>query len=173
MSHLLPERLPLCATALILCIIWGLIGACTSSRTPEEVAADRATVLGLWKYRADGTDALQRGTLQIHVKDGQLKGRIQDRWRGTKEVDVFVENGHMDVTLNQVRISGRLYGGRFEGAIRNELWDASKSGSRRSGSGAFVAKRIRRASTADRDLGCPSLLREQSYACSPLPGRNR
>lgn len=148
----------------------GLLTACSSSRAPEDVARDRAAVLGLWKYHTNGIDELGHGTLQIHVQDGRLKARIQDRWRGTKEADVSVENGYMDVRLNQVRISGRIYGGRFEGVARDEFWDASERGNRQSGAGSFVAKRIRRASSTvdDTDYGCPSLLREQSYACSSL-----
>lgn len=161
----------LLATTLALCLVWGVLEGCASSRSPEEIASDRAEVVGLWSYRANGTDQLHRGRLQIHVEDGQLKGRVQDQWRGTREVKVFVENGHMDVTLNQMRISGRLYGGRFEGIIRNELRDASKSSLRQSGRGTFVAKRIRRATSPNEDLDCPSLLREQSYACSSLPGQ--
>ncbi len=157
----------------LFCIAGGLLCACSSQRAPEETANDRATVLGVWKYRAHGTDALDRGTLQIHVRDGRLRGRIQDRWRGTEEADVLVENGYMDIRLNQVRISGRISGERFEATIRSEFWDLSESGNRRSGTGSFVARRIRKGSTDDddTDFGCPSLLREQSYACSSLPGQ--
>lgn len=156
----------------LLCVVGGLLVACTSSRSPEEIASDRAAVLGLWEYRASGTSVLQRGTLQIHVQDGRLKGHIQDQWRGPAEANVIVDNGHMDLTLNQVRISGRVHRGRFEAAVRDEFWDVSERGNRHSGSGSFVAERIRKGSTSDdeTDFGCPSLLREQSYACSPLPG---
>jgi len=66
------------AAALVLAL--GL-SAC-SSRTAEEIADDRAQVLGTWRYETDGIGDLQRGTLQIHVHDGELVGRFRDRWRG-------------------------------------------------------------------------------------------
>jgi len=148
--------------------LWG----CTSSRTPTEIADDRAAVLGTWRYRADGFRLLDRGTLQIRVRDGHLIGEFRDRWRGTIRARVMLDGAHMAFTLDRTRISGRIRGGRFEGAIRRSFWDASERGNDRSAPGYFVAQRIRsaEAGNAPPDYGCASFLRESSYTCSPLVG---
>ena len=149
----------------------GLSG-CTSSRSPTEIANDRADVLGTWKYRANGSRLLDRGTLQIQVRDGHLTGEFRDRWRGTVRARVMLDGPHMAFTLDRARISGRIRSGRFEGAIRRSFWDASERGNERSSAGSFVAQRIRRAKAggASPDFGCASFLHESSYTCSPLLG---
>jgi hypothetical protein len=149
----------------------GLSG-CTSSRSPTEIANDRADVLGTWKYRANGSRLLDRGTLQIQVRDGHLTGEFRDRWRGTVRARVMLDGPHMAFTLDRARISGRIRSGRFEGAIRRSFWDASERGNERSSAGYFVAQRIRRAKAggASPDFGCASFLHESSYTCSPLLG---
>jgi len=166
-----PRAAPRGLSILIVLLVGGLAVSCTSSRSPEEVATDRANVLGVWKYRADGVNMLQHGTLQIRVRDGQLTGRFQDQWRGTVEANVLLDGSHMEFNLNQARISGRIQQGRFEGAIRREFWDVSESRNERARPGYIVAKRVRSQSVVTNliDLGCASLLHEGSYGCSPLP----
>jgi len=149
--------------------LWG----CTSSRSPTVIADDRAEVVGVWKYRTNGSRLLDRGTLQIHVRDGHLTGEFRDRWHGTVRARVMLDGPHMAFTLNRARISGRIRGGRFEGAIRRSFWDVSESGNERSSPAHFVAQRIRRTKAGDAptDFGCDSFLHESSYTCSPLLGK--
>jgi hypothetical protein len=144
----------------------GLSG-CASSRTAEQVAQNRAAVLGTWEYRTDNISALQRGTFQVMVKDGRLKGRFRDSWRGDLEAQVNIHGSHMELALDRIRITGRLEQNRFTAAVEPEIWDVSISGNRRS-TGYFVARRVRSYSVFDDigDFGCPSLLRESSYECS-------
>jgi hypothetical protein len=151
-------------------LVGSLVVGCTSSRSAEEVASDRANVLGVWKYRTDGVSMLQHGTLQIRVQDGRLTGRFNDQWRGTVEANVLLDGSHMEFNLNQVRISGRIQQDRFEGAIRRSFWDVSESGNERARPGYIVARRVRAQSVVTEmvDVGCPSLLHEASYRCSPL-----
>ena len=148
--------------------LWG----CSSSRSPTEIADDRAAVVGTWTYRANGSRLLDRGTLQIQVRDGHLTGEFRDRWRGTVRARVMLDGAHMAFTLDRARISGRIRGDRFEGAIRRSFWDVSESGNEQSSPAYFVAQRIRRAKAGDAptDFGCDSFLHESSYTCSPLLG---
>lgn len=110
---------------LLLLAAAGLSG-CNSSRSPTEIANDRADVLGTWKYRANGSRLLDRGTLQIHVRDGHLTGKFRDRWHGTVRARVMLDGPHMAFTLDRARISGRIRSGRFEGAIRRSFWNVSE-----------------------------------------------
>jgi hypothetical protein len=143
---------------------------CTSSRTAEEIAADRARVLGTWTYRTDNISALQRGTLRISVHDGKLVGRIQDTWRGALDARVYLRGAHLELQLDRVQITGDLVDDRFKGLVHQPIWEGVRGDPWRGSTGYFVARRVRRESTADehRDFGCPSLLRESSYACSPF-----
>lgn len=154
------------AAALVLAV--GL-SACTS-RTAEEIAEDRARVLGSWEYQTDGIAALQRGTLQISAHKDTLVGRIQDTWRGTLEARVSLRGAHMELQLDRVRITGDLEGNRFTGSVQKPVWDTARGDPWRGSTGYFVARRVRSESAtgARNNLGCPSLLREVSYACSPF-----
>lgn len=145
-----------------------VLSGCTSPRTADEIAADRARVLGTWEYHADGIRALQRGTLQIQVQDGKLVGRLQDSWRGPVETQVDLRGSYMELALSQLRITGQLEQGRFVGSVRESPWSVSSSETRTGSTGSFVARRVRRESSGDdrTDFGCTSLLRESSYACS-------
>lgn len=158
--------LPLLLSGLLLGL--GLTG-CVSSRTAEQVARNRAAVLGTWEYRTDNISALHHGTFQVTVQDGRLKGQFRDSWRGTLDAQINVHGSRMELMLDRVRITGRLEQNRFKAAVRRDLWDVSMSGNRRS-TGYFVARRVRRESTMDEinEFGCASLLREVSYSCSPF-----
>ncbi len=142
---------------------------CTSSRTAQEVAKNREAVLGTWEYRTDNISSLDRGTFQVIVEDGQLRGRFRDKWRGNLEAQVNIHGTHMELALDRVRISGRLEENRFRASVRSGFWDVSTNGNRRS-KGYFVAQRVQNGAVLDdvNNFGCPSLLREESYACSPF-----
>lgn len=152
---------------LLLCVA---VGGC-APRTAEEVAADRARVLGTWEYRTNGIGALQRGTLQIMVQDAKLVGRFQDSWRGQVQAKISLHGTRMELNLDLVRIQGRLEHGRFTGSVHRPLWDVSRSSVRGRGSdGQFVARKVQDPETVNdgSDLGCASLLHESSYTCKAL-----
>ena len=142
-----------------------------SARSAGEIAADRARVLGTWKYQTDGIGTLQRGTLRILVEEGKLVGRLQDSWRGQVSARVLLQGPRMELDLRRIRIRGRLSFNQFRGTVRQPFWDASRANARRQQAGYFVAHRVRSASVVDdlMELGCASLLRESSYRCSALP----
>ncbi|MFB6246967.1 MAG: hypothetical protein ABEL97_00175 [Salinibacter sp.] len=146
------------------------ITACASSRTAQERADDRSKVVGVWEYRTNGTNVLQRGTLRISVEDGRLVGQIRDTWQGTVEARVSLHGSRMEIDLRRLRISGRVRRGRFKASIRREFETLTVRPRRQRRQGYFVAQRVR--STADTDnrtrYGCRSLLREHSYKCSPF-----
>ena len=142
---------------------------CAASQSAAERADERAEVVGTWQYRAENISGLHRGTFQVVVEDGRLNGHFEDRWRGTLDAQVILHGSHMELALGQVRIAGRIMDNRFEGSVRSESWDVTSSSvSRRPG--YFVARRVRSGAVFDdvRDIGCPSLLREVSYTCSPF-----
>lgn len=146
-----------------------LMVGCSTSRAPEEIAVEHAGVMGVWEYRTDGTGALQRGTLRITVEEGRLKGHFQDSWRGQVDAFIQVHGTNMELRLDRVRISGRLRENRFEGVVERNAWDITSQGPHRSSPGRFFARRVQTASTTpSEEFGCPSLLRESSYACSPF-----
>ncbi len=155
--------------AISLVLFWGLAG-CASSRTAEEIAADRAQVLGTWKYETNGISTLQQGTLQIQMTDGQLVGRFNDRWRGQIDAHISLHGSHMEMNLNRFRITGEIEDGRFTGSVYRPTWDVSRAQARSRSSGSFIARRVRSGSISDApaNFGCASLLREGSYACSPF-----
>ncbi len=142
---------------------------CSTTRAPEEIAAEHAKVTGVWKYRTNGTRALQRGTLRITVEEGRLKGRFLDSWRGRMDALVQIHGSRMELQLDRVRISGRLRENRFEGVVQRNEWDVTPQGPHRSSPGRFLARRVQTGSMEhSEEFGCPSLLRESSYACSPF-----
>ena len=145
-----------------------------SPRSAEEIVSERERVVGTWKYQTDGIPFLQRGSLNITVQDGKLEGHLQDSWRGSVQARIDVQGTRMVLDLDRGRISGQLERDHFRGTIRPQRWNVSRSADRHSQSaGYFVARRIRSTSILDnlKDLGCPSLLRESSYACTALQKR--
>lgn len=156
--------------ALLLCLI--LIGAglggCASSRTGAELD-QRMRALGTWEYWTTGIGMLQRGTLQIATRDGDLVARFRDQWRGPFEVEVRLQCTRMVIVFDHLRITGKIMHGQFQGTARPPEWDVRRASARREAPGTFQARRVHSVQDGERDrYGCPSLLRETSYACSPL-----
>lgn len=155
----------------ILCItvLGASLGGCASSRPGDELD-ERVQALGTWEYRTDGIGVLQSGTLQISSRDGDLVARFRDQWRGHFEAQIRVQGTRMVIALEQFRIEGRITDGRFTGVVRDSEWDVSRGSARREPAGTFRAHRIgSQQGAGERDrYGCASLLRETSYACSPL-----
>lgn len=167
MPHLV-QTVAVLRRVLLATLVTGAFAGCTSSRSVDEIASDRASVLGTWEYRTDGIPRLHRGRLHITVQNGRLKGRLQDRWRGTVEARVQLHGSRMELDLDRILISGRVREDRFVGSVRTSMGTVTTN--RRSASGVFIAKRVRRStdSGSTDDFGCPSLLYEGSYACSPF-----
>jgi len=143
---------------------------CASSRSAEEIAKDRAAILGIWEYYTEGVSVLQRGTFRVRAQGGDLMAHFQDSWRGQFEVDLDLRGSRMEFEIDRLRISGQVLQGEFSGSIRRPLWDVSRESPHRQSIGYFEARRVR-SSSGNRtqiNYGCPSLLREASYICSPL-----
>lgn len=153
---------------LVVILVAEALAGCVSSRSVEELASDRAAVLGTWEYRTEGIRSLHRGTLYIAVQDGRLTGRLQDRWRGRVEAQVQLHGSTMELDLDRIRISGRLQDNRFVASVRSSMGAVTTN--RRSASGLFIAERVHRstASSENVDVGCSSLLYEGSYVCTPF-----
>lgn len=145
-----------------------LIG-CTSTKSIDPVGMEEAAVLGTWAYTAKGISGLDKGTFHVTVREDRLAVHFRDRWRGPVTGWITVHGSRVDIRLNHDRISGRLKDDRLTGSVRSDPWDVSTS-RRRKRTGSFVARRIENPMGSDesRDFGCEPLLRESSYACSPL-----
>ena len=158
------------ACGVVLLLLATVLAGCASSRSAADLAEARSKVVGVWEYRTNGTTLLQEGTLRISIVDGRLVGRLRDSWRGEVTARVTLYGPRMELHLDRARISGRLHSGWFEAAIRRDFAEMSVSPTRRRSAGSFVAQRIRTTPATDgRDrYGCPSLLREGSFLCSPF-----
>lgn len=158
-------------SGLLLCmLLLGVgLGGCASSRTGDQVD-DRMQALGTWEYWTTGIGMLQRGTFQIVSQDGNLVARFRDQWRGPFEAEVRLRGDRMVLILDHLRITGQLRHNQFRGTARTPEWDLSRESARDGSPGTFQARRVHpQQDTGGRDrYGCPSLLRETSYACSPL-----
>jgi len=141
-----------------------------SPRSTSEIIFDRERVVGTWKYRTDGIPFLQRGSLHITVQDGELVGRLQDSWQGSVQARVNLQGNRMTLDTRRGRIEGQLDHDHFRGTVRPDQWDISRTAPHSQSTGYFLARRIRGPSVLNnlKDLGCTSLLRESSYACSAL-----
>lgn len=150
-------------------LAFGLFAGC-APQSADHLAAERSQVLGTWAYQTDGIQSLQRGTLRITMQDGNLTAQLRDTWRGSLRAHVDLHGSRMELKLRQVRITGRLEHDRFRGTVRTSFWDASQEQDQPQSSGIFVARRVQSQAVMNdlTELGCASLLRESSYACSPL-----
>jgi hypothetical protein len=86
------------------------------------------------------------------------------------DAQISLHGSYMEVNFNRFRITGEIKHGRFAGSVYRPTWDVSRSEARSRSSGSFIARRVRSGSISDvlADVGCASLLREASYACSPF-----
>jgi hypothetical protein len=167
----IPQTREAASLGLLLCVILVGVGpcGCASSRTTDEFD-ERMRALGTWEYWTSGIGTLQRGRVQIVTRDGELVARFRDQWRGPFEAEVRLRGTRMVIVFDHLRISGQIRHGQFRGTARPPEWDLTRASARREAPGTFRARRVRsKEGAGGRDLyGCPSLLRETSYACSPL-----
>lgn len=146
----------------------GLVMGCASSRSTQDDAAARAAAVGTWKYEVDGFAPLHAGVFQIEERNGRLQALIQDRRQGRLRARVNVKDRRLELTIDDLRISGRIEDDQFTGFLRRQQWDVStrqRTRRRRESqfrSASLYARRVRSASAADRPsiLECESILRE-------------
>jgi len=160
------RALPLRCALLFLCA--GLAAGCASSRSAEDDAAGRAAALGTWRYEVDGSAPLSTGVFQIAERKGRLQGFLRDRRRGRLQARVKLQDRRLELTVDGLRVSGRIEEGQFTGVLRRERWDMTtrrrtrRRTRSRVRSASVHARRVRSASAADRPsiLECESILRE-------------
>lgn len=155
------------AFLLILLPIALITGGCASSQSTSSDSRARAAAIGTWEYRVTGNAPLDRGTFQISVENGRLKGTVRDQRRGRFRAQVDVSGSRMELTVGRLRISGKIEDERFSGFLRLQQWDVSTSSRRRrrqSGltTASLYAERVRSGGAAGAvpALDCRSILRE-------------
>jgi len=153
---------------LVLVLGPGLLGACATSRSAQDEAALRAAVVGTWAYDVKGFAPLDQGRFHITVRDGTLRGLIRDRRLGRLRARVEVQDSRLELTLDNLRISGYIEDDQFTGFLRRARWNVTTRRQARTRSqfrsASLYARRIRSAAVADKPdvLECRSLLREAS-----------
>lgn len=157
-------------SVLVSVLILACIG-CSGANTVEKTVQEQEAVLGTWRYQAQGLSRLREGTFQVQLQENRFVVELRDRWHGWRMGRMNVHGSHLEIHFDQLHISGRLEGNEFTGSVRGASWDVSRSHPD-TRSGRFVARRVQGVTDEDGEatLGCPSLLWESSYACSPFPG---
>lgn len=151
---------------LLLALCTGLVSACASSHSAEDDAAARAAVLGTWEYEVEGIAPLDRGVFHITTQDGRRRGLVQDRRLGRLRARVDVNDSRLELTLDDLRISGYIEDNQFTGFLRRARWSVTERRwdrpQSRFRSVSLFARRVRGAPMADKPsvLECRSLLRE-------------
>lgn len=149
---------------LVLCA--GLVMGCASSQSTTEDAASQAAVVGTWEYKVNGAAPLDQGVFRITTKDGRLRGILRDRRLGRLRARVDVNDSRLELSFEDLRISGYVEDDQLTGFLRRRKWDVStrRQSRRRSRfrSASFSARRVQSAAAADTPsiLECRSLLRE-------------
>lgn len=139
---------------------------CTSSESARSSKEARASAIGVWEYKVSGVAPLDEGTFQITEQNGRLRALLQDRQRGRLRARVTLQDSHLTLTLDELRISGQIENGTFTGFLRRPQWDVNTRRQRRSRSqfrsAPLQAQRVESASTVDEPsaLDCQSILRE-------------
>jgi hypothetical protein len=172
---------------LILFLAAGLLalGGCASTSAPS---TDRADVLGVWKYRANGSQYLDRGTFKIVLADGRLQGVLRDARIGTASLsNVRLRNGQLqlrveyfqrsrfgyDAQNSYLQVRGRVEDDEYTATFHQPLYDVTTpqryrhQRHRSSVSGSIVARRVQAGGAANVpfDLGCTDALEESNYDC--------
>lgn len=168
------QRFSVRLVPLLLIFCTGAVIGCLSSQSARdqsarEEAADRAAVIGTWEYEVQGVAPLERGTFRITIKKGRLRGIIRDRRRGRIRARVEVNDSRLELSLDNLRISGHIENDEFTGSLRRHEWDITASSSRnnvrsrfRPPSAYLFARRVESAAAADTPsiLECRPILRE-------------
>jgi hypothetical protein len=145
-----------------------LLSACATSRPAPNEAALRAAVVGTWTYDVQGVAPLDQGRFHITVRDGRLRGLVRDRRLGRLQARVEVRDSRLELTLDDLKISGYIEDDQFTAFLRRDQWDVRTRRQTRTRSQfrsvSLYATRIRSAAVADKPdiLECQSLLREAS-----------
>ena len=154
--------------ALLLVFGAGLVGGCASSRSTQNKAAAQTAVVGTWTYEVRGVAPLDQGRFRITTQNGDLQGIVRDRRLGRLRARVRVRDSRLELTINDLRISGYVEDDQFTGSLRRSQWTVTARRRTRSRSrfrsASLFAKRVRSATAVDKPeiLECRSLLREAS-----------
>lgn len=156
--------------ALVVALVALGIG-CASTPPSSSDVTGKSAVLGTWEYRAEGASKLTHGKFQISIEDGELRAFLHDEIRGEVDGRVKLRGTRMELTLDNLRISGRIEDNTYRATLSRPFWDVSTSSRSRRFSRArtasFVARRIVRGIGLDPlpALECPSILRETDDGC--------
>ena len=165
-----PWAVPFCVIGLLAFVV-----GCAGSGPAGPTARETSAVVGQWTYQTRGTPLLGDGELRIEVRDERLRAVLYDDRRGRLVARVRVDEERVELEVEKIEIAGRVEQGRFTGVVRRPMWDVSTQQATRYGApsaaGTLVARRLGTPAvlSAPTDYGCTPLLRETSYACSPLP----
>jgi len=162
--------------AVLLASVAGLLvlTGCGSSRPASDLGPQASRALGTWEYRVNGFPVLDRGTIRLKRENGRLVAILRDRRQGRLRARASIQKTWMELRLDRIYISGRLHEGEYRARVSFSTWDVSSSQSFRRSSlqarGSLIAAQTQAStvSVSTRSFGCPPLLREGSYACSPL-----
>ncbi|WP_028566763.1 hypothetical protein [Salisaeta longa] len=142
------------------CVLGACSGLSNSASQPSAHEAHR--VLGTWQYQANGTQVLSRGTFQIAMRKGQLRGILRDAKRGAIPLQVRVHNNRLSLDLEAYQVRGIVEGDAFTATLERPMWDVSVApptsrvprAAPRDDRGALFARRVERAGLAVPPLGC-------------------
>lgn len=162
-------------TAAFLLVLVGTLG-CASTSPSADQRDEQAQFLGTWQYRTVRAPGLDEGTFRIAREGDRLIAIVRDARRGRLRARVHIWEDRMALRLNGIRVAGRLEDGRYEATVEVSTWDVRRAPSRSPSArrderlrGSLVARRTDAPpSTSGPGYGCRPLLRETSYACSPL-----
>jgi len=141
---------------------------CASSRSTEDDAAARAAAIGTWEYEVNGTAPLEAGVFRIAEQRGRLQALVQDQRRGRFRARADVSGSRLELSIDDLHISGRIDDDQFTAFLRRDQWDVSTTQRPRRHarssfrSASLYARRIRSASAVSRPsiLECESILWE-------------
>lgn len=170
-------RLSLFQTLALAMVLGGVVlGGCASSQSSVEESLQPSDVAGTWRYRTTGSPALSSGVIRIQHKDGDLRATLRDARRGQfRTRQVSLRGSWLEMRLDQVLVSGRLQERRYRASVEIITWDVTTSSelarrSTYSRRGTMEAYQVRSSPQfgGAATYGCTPLLRESSFACSPL-----
>lgn len=153
----------------LLVVLAIILGGCASTGPTRSI--DASEVLGVWRYRTNGSPHLGDGVIQISHQNGRMQARIRDSRLGYLQADVEVNGNRMRLRMDGLYATGPVEDGHFTGFLRRPQWDVSTSQNYRRqqspNAGSIMARRVQGtvATTLDIPLGCTDGLVEVDYRC--------
>lgn len=153
--------------AILFVFVASLLWGCASSQPSTQNRAEESKAIGTWEYRVQGPAPLDRGLFRISRRNGRLRAIVRDRFQGRLYARVDVHDSRLELTIDELRISGQIDDDHFRGFLRLQRWDVSMrpdvrrppSALRRA---SITAERVEsvRPVHGDGGLDCRSILRE-------------